>query len=100
MNEINPLQPHTILPHALIEIFGGVVHALNAHRTGESKGFGDFLALSVISSFSGIIFALVCIYFFQNEYITLAAAGCGGYLGTEGLSVIAKKIQQLLTDKV
>ena len=100
MDNYHTLQLQTILSHAFIAVFGGIVHALNAHRHGDTKGIGDIAVLAVISSFSGIIFALVCMYFFNNAYITLAAAGSGGYLGTEGLSVVAKKVQQLITSKV
>ncbi len=100
MNDFNPLQTQTIVSHAFIAIFGGLVHALNAHRHGDTKGLGDIAVLSIISSFSGIIFALASMYFFQNTYLTLAIAGSGGYVGVEGLGALSKKLQGLLTSKI
>lgn len=99
MEHFNNVPTMNIVAHGLIAVFGGIVHALNAHRSGKTKGIMDIVALSLISSFSGIIFSLVALYFFDNQYITLACAGCGGYLGTEGLSVIAQKIKEVLSDK-
>jgi hypothetical protein len=85
--------------HGVIAVFGGTVHALQKQREGMTKGIWDIIVLGAISSFSGIIFALVSMYLFESEYITLAAAGSGGFLGVEGLAVIAKKIQDLIANK-
>lgn len=93
----------TVTKHGFLAVFGALAHAINVHRNGGSKGFTDFLLLAVMSSFSGIIFALVALQFLQNEYLTLAAAGSGGFLGVEGLTVLAEKIRDtlagFLTDK-
>lgn len=78
--------------HGLIALFGALAHAINAHRNGESKGFLDFALLTVLSSFSGIVFALLAVHFFEDGYITLAIAGSGGYIGVEGLSLVSKKL--------
>lgn len=86
----------TICKHGILAVFGALAHAINVHRNGGSKGLLDFTLLSVMSSFSGVIFALVALQFFNNEYITLAAAGSGGFLGIEGLTVLASKIRDTL----
>lgn len=99
MENLPNIPSQSFLAHGIIACFGGIVHALNAHRIGQTKGILDIITLSVISSFSGIIFSLIALYFFDNQYITLACAGCGGYLGTEGLAVIADKIRDLLVKK-
>lgn len=84
--------------HGGIALFGAIVHALNAHRAGQSKGLLDFILLSIMSSFSGVIFALVAFQFFDNPYITLAMAGSGGFLGVEGLTVLASKLRDMLAN--
>ena len=86
----------TILKHGVLAVFGAIAHAINVHRSGGSKGIMDFILLAIMSSFSGVIFALVALQFFSNEYITLAAAGSGGFLGVEGLTVLAGKIRDTL----
>lgn len=89
----------TLLAHGVAAIFGGLTHALNAQRKGTTKGWSDVLVLTVISSFSGVVFALVSLYMFDNLYITIAAAGSGGFLGVEGLAVIAKRVQDMIAKK-
>ena len=88
-----------IAKHGTIVLFGAVVHALIAHRKGVSKTLLDFFALTIMSSFSGIIFALIGLHIFgpDQQYITLALAGTGGYLGVEGMSIITSRfIKQII----
>ena len=66
-----------VVKHGLIASFGALAHAINAHRTGKTKGLLDFCLLTIMSSFSGVIFALIALHLFDNQYITLAAAGSG-----------------------
>lgn len=82
--------------HGAIALLGAVVHALAAHRAGKSKGFLDFLILTTMSSFSGVIFALVAFQFFDNPYMTLALTGAGGFLGVEGLAFISAQLREAL----
>lgn len=86
----------TIVTHGLLAVFGAVAHAINAHRRGQSKGLMDFFLLTLMSSFSGVVFSLLALHFFDNQYMTLAAAGAGGFLGVEGLAVLAVKIRDAL----
>jgi LydA holin phage, holin superfamily III len=73
----------------VMALFGGVVHALVKHRRGETKGVGDFIALSVISGFSGVMWLFIALtYFPENLYLIGFAAGMGGYMSTEGLTLI------------
>lgn len=85
-----------MVKHGIIALFGAMAHAINAHRKGTSKGILDFLLLTVMSSFSGVIFALLALQFFHNEYLTLAAAGSGGFLGVEGLTFVSFKMRAIL----
>jgi hypothetical protein len=90
----------TIAKHGLLAGFGALAHAINAHRTGKTKGFLDFCLLTIMSSFSGVIFALVALHTFDNQYITLAAAGSGGFLGVEGLTLLSIKIRDVLANTI
>ena len=90
------LTPSIVLQHGAIALFGAVAHAINAHRTGKSKGVVDFVLLTIMSSFSGVVFALTALYIFDSQYFTLAAAGAGGFLGVEGLSMLALKLKDML----
>lgn len=83
--------------HGTIAFFGGLAHAINKHRTGESKGWLDLLALTAMSSFFGLLFGFIALYLFKNnEYITLAMAGTGGWLGIEGVGMLLALIKKLL----
>lgn len=90
----------TICKHGCVALFGAIVHAVNAHRGGESKGFFDFVLLTIVSSFSGMIFAFVALYLFENPYITLAMTGAGGYLGTEGITWLSKQLMDMLSERL
>lgn len=90
----------TIGKHGAIAFFGAITHAIRAHRDGSSKGILDFFLLTVMSSFAGVIFALVALHTFENEYITLAAAGSGGFLGVEGLTYLAAKIRDSISNAI
>ena len=87
----------TVFKHGVLACTGAVAHAIQAHRTGRSKGLLDFILLSIMSSFSGVVFALLALNTFQNEYITLASAGIGGFLGVEGLTMISGKLKDSIS---
>lgn len=81
------------ITHGLLAVFGAFTHAASAHREGKSKTLTDFLMLTMMSSFSGVMFALVGLHFFgQDSYITLAMAGTGGFMGVEGMTWIVRFI--------
>lgn len=81
--------------HGIVAVFGALVHSLNAYRNGGSKSFVDMLMLTVISSFSGVMFAFVAFHIFgEDSYLTLAIAGSGGFLGVEGMSMLTKAIKK------
>lgn len=88
-----------ILAHGAIAFLGGLVHALDRHRKGKTRGFGDVMILTVISSFSGVVFGLLALNLFAAGHLTLAITAAGGYLGVEGLSVIAEKLRDVLVKK-
>lgn len=81
--------------HGAVAFFGALVHALNAQRNGETKNFIDVVTLTIISSFSGVMFAFIGLHFFsEGSYMTLALAGSGGFLGVEGMTVVVKILRK------
>lgn len=95
MNE--PISTTQITYHGGLAFFGALVHASNAHRTGKSKTLLDFCILTLMSSFSGVMFALLGLYIFQDSiHLSMAMAGTGGYLGVEGMSIIVERLKLLI----
>lgn len=83
--------------HGIVAFFGALVHALNAHRNGETKSLLDILTLTLISSFSGVMFAFLGLHFFaEGSYFTLALAGAGGFLGVEGMGLVIRVLKKSL----
>jgi hypothetical protein len=84
--------------HALMAFFGATVHAAKAHRAGSSKTWVDFITLTIMASFSGVIFALVGFGLFpESEYLRIAFTGMGGYLGVEGMTLIIERFRLILS---
>lgn len=89
-----------IIMHGMVAFFGAITHAIRAHRAGQSKGLIDFALLTIMSSFSGLIFSLIALQATDNLYFTLAAAGAGGFLGVEGLSFASNFIKNSLAQSL
>jgi uncharacterized membrane protein HdeD (DUF308 family) len=86
-----------LLKHGMIALFGGVAHAINASRNGETKGWTDFTFLTILSSFFGLLFGFIAIHFLgANEYLTVSISGVGGFLGVESLKMIIPILRRLL----
>lgn len=86
-----------IFTHGAIAFFGAVTHALSAHRKGQSKSLADFVSLTLMSSFSGVMFSLIGLHLFAGDaYITLAMAGTGGFLGVEGMAWVVEKLKKMI----
>ena len=82
------------LAHGLLALFGAFTHAAVSYRSGGTKSFGDFMILVVISSFSGVMFALMGAEFFgPDSYRTLAMTGTGGFIGIEGMTWVTTFIK-------
>lgn len=94
------LPTYSVAAHGVVAVFGAVVHAAQAHRSGQSKTLTDFFMLTVMSSFSGVMFALIALYTFPDQhYLTLAMAGTGGFLGVEGMTFIVDRVRQVITKR-
>lgn len=89
-------QASPYIAHGILAVFGAAVHASKAHREGRSKTVLDFILLTLMSSFSGVMFALLGFEVFGYEsYLSLAMAGTGGFVGVEGMTFVVS----YLTDK-
>lgn len=96
MHDLINQQAQPYIAHGLLAVFGAIVHASKAHREGQSKNILDFLLLTVMSSFSGVMFAILGLEIFgTSSYLTLAMAGTGGFVGVEGMTFIVS----YLTDR-
>jgi len=91
---VDPTTPGISTPfvtHGVLAVFGSLVHASRAYRAGETKSLIDFLALAFVSSFSGVMFALLGLHLFgESSYITMAMAGTGGFVGVEGMTWVVE----------
>jgi hypothetical protein len=82
-------QTTPFVAHGVLALFGALVHASKAYREGDTKNFLDFVALIVMSSFSGVMFALLGIQMFgADSYLAMAMAGTGGFIGVEGMTFV------------
>lgn len=93
-----PISSTVIAFHGVAALFGAIVHAAKAYQNGQSKTWLDFLVLTTMASFSGVMFALIGLHFFGgNSYLTMAMAGTGGFLGVEGMSIIIDRVKDLIS---
>lgn len=78
-----------VLQHTIIAIFGGFAHAINKYRNGQSKTPMDFFLLTILSSFFGVLFGFISIHLYPtSEYLTMAIAGTGGWMGIESIGML------------
>lgn len=90
-----PISTTTIAAHGGIAVFGAITHALNAQRTGNAKNWKDVLVLMVMSSFTGVMFSLLGLHYFPHDiYVSMAAAGTGGWVGVEGMAWLADVVKK------
>ena len=79
---------------AVMATFGAIIHALIAHRKGETKSLIDIFTLTVISAFGGVIGGLFAVKIYPaDEILLFIGSGMGGYLGVEGLTYLVNFIK-------
>lgn len=91
---ITPISSTPLVIHGIFALAGAFVHASQVYRGGGTKNFMDFILLTIMSSFSGVMFALVAIHFLGDSYLTMAIAGTGGFLGVEGMTYLVTLFKQ------
>lgn len=96
MNETIIQHTSPYIAHGLLAFFGAIVHASKTFRDGGTKNLVDFIILVIMSSFSGVMFALLGFEMFGvDSYLSMAMAGAGGFVGVEGMTIVVS----YLTDK-
>lgn len=91
-----PISTSLMAKHGILAVTGGIVHALSAYRNGETRGILDIIVLSIISAFTGVIFAFVALSLYPDTYLTFAIAGVGGFVGVEGMSWVTMLVKSKL----
>ena len=85
------------IKHGVIALFGAITQALIEHRELRSRTFFDFVVLIIVGSFTGVMFGLLALNFFpNNQYISMSITGAGAVMGKEGLSMLSKKLLDML----
>lgn len=85
-----PISTSTLMAHGALAIFGGVVHALSAHRQWKSKTLLDFFMLTIMSSFTWIIFWLIALHLSASIYIALAMTWTWWFLWVEWMWIVVE----------
>lgn len=100
MNEFISQQTAPFIAHGILAVFGAVVHALNAVKSGKSKTWADHLILGTVASFAGVMFGIAGIYWFgAGSYPALLVTGVGGYMGPQGMAYIQDYVLKLKPTK-
>lgn len=86
-----------LIKHGVMAVFSALVHALIEYREGKTRTLLDMFIITIISSFSGVMFGLIALRFFPNDvYFSLAITGTGGVMGVEGLRIVTRQIVNVL----
>ena len=85
-----------LFKHGIIAVFGGITHAINKHRMGQTKGVVDIFALAFMSAFFGVLFGFIALSTINNEYLTLSVAGVGGWLGIESKGLMIEFVRKIV----
>lgn len=95
--EHTPTNVTPYIAHGTLALFGAITHSAKVYRDGGTKSLLDFLTLVVMSSFSGVMFALIGMEVFGVEsYFTMAMAGTGGFIGVEGMTFVIEYLTKKL----
>lgn len=95
MFETTSITAGALTKHGIIALLGGIAHAINKHRMGQTKNFLDFIALAFMSAFFGVIFGFIALSISANEYVTLSIAGTGGWLGIESTGMLIDFVRKM-----
>jgi len=90
-----------LLVIAGVILFGAIVHAtaqLKVHKdNGKEFDRVDFTVLTLIASFSGLVFGLTASLFFENLVVIILFSAIGAFLGMAGLNRVANTLLEVLT---
>lgn len=79
--------------------WGGVVGVLlNIKKTQKKELILSILKQVIISSFTALIISMVCLEEHYSQNILLVASGVSGVYGRQLISLMGKKLRQLLSN--
>jgi len=85
----------SLLIHGGMAFMGGIAKATKKKKSRIL----EYVACGVVASFSGVLLAVVLKHFLPTaEYLHLAGAGVGGWLGADGIEIIVKIIKKVIAD--
>ena len=81
-------------------IFGAIVHATSQLKIKRDQKqeftFADFVILTVIAMFSGMVFGLLATLIWSNITIIILSTAIGAFLGMAGLNKVANIVLELV----
>lgn len=102
ISKIPPELMHFLILAAVI-IFGSIAHATSrlkvARDNDQEFTQTDFIILTIIASFSGLVFGLAGTLFFENQVMIILCSAIGSFLGMAGLNHLAAVILDVLTSR-
>lgn len=85
-------------------IFGAIVHATSQLKIARDTKVEftkiDFIILTIIASFAGLIFGLLASLFFETQIVVILFSAIGAFLGMAGLNKISNILLNALVSKV
>jgi len=85
-------------------LFGAIVHATSQMKIARDANTEftrvDFLILTIIASFAGLVFGLLATLFFESEVVVILFSAIGAFLGMAGLNKISSILLQVLTSRI
>ena len=83
-----------------VTIFGAIVHATSQLKIKRDKKqeftFIDFIILTIIAMFSGMVFGLLATLVWSNVTIIILSTAIGSFLGMAGLNKVTNIVLELL----
>lgn len=92
MNFLKHFPAETI--YGLIAIFGGIARYLNNYLHGGLFNWKFFMASTVVSGFSGYMFALVGLSLSLPSPVLFAMAGTGGFFGDQTMKLVLEYVSK------
>ncbi len=84
------------LGYVLVALAGGIARYLNGYTSGAPFKLGIFIASTVVSAFSGYMFALLGISMGMGAHYIFMMAGMGGFFGDQALRYLIEIVVKRL----
>lgn len=84
---------------AILAVVGGIARYLNSYVQGGPFSFPMFVASTVVSGFSGYMFALIGVSISLPEPLLFVMAGTGGFFGDQALKFSFEWVSEKIAQK-